>query len=65
MSAAPAMKPAIDPRIPTFVIHPPAVARSLVGNSSARWAAKDGVSIVAPSVARNIEAARNQPELSE
>jgi len=55
------MKPVMDPAIPMLVIHPPAVALSLVGNSSVRCDAIDGASIVAPNVAMKIEAARNQP----
>jgi len=52
------------PTIAALVTHAPAVARTLVGNSSARKAPKAGVSMVAPSVARKIDAARNQPESS-
>ena len=62
MSTAPVPKPAIEPSMATFVIQADAVARTRVGKSSARWAPKDGVSMVAPNVARNIDAARNHPE---
>jgi len=58
----PKMNPDIDPTMAMLVSHPPAVARTLVGNSSVRIAPNDGVSIVAPNVARNTLRARNHPE---
>jgi hypothetical protein len=59
---APKVKPEIDPTMAMLVSQPPAVALTLVGKSSVRIAPYDGVSIVAPSVARNTLAARNHPE---
>jgi hypothetical protein len=59
--SAPAMKPVILPRIPALVTHPAALARTRVGNSSDRWAAKAGVSMEIPKLATNIDGARIHP----
>jgi len=62
MATPPTANPKMLPRIETFVIHAPAVARTRVGKSSARWAPKEGVSMVAPKVARKIAGASTHPE---
>jgi hypothetical protein len=65
MRYAPKANPAMLPTMAAFETHALAVARTLVGNNSARNAPNDGVSIVAPRVARKIDAARNHPESSK
>jgi hypothetical protein len=64
MRNPPSRNPLMLPTIATFETQAPAVARTRVGKSSARNAPSAGVSIVVPSVARKIEAARNQPDSS-
>jgi hypothetical protein len=54
-------KPVMLPPIATLVIHPAAVARTLVGNSSDLCEAMAGVSMPNPSVARNTAGASIQP----
>ena len=49
----------------TLVIIPAAVARILVGKSSDRWAANDGVSMVAPSVPTKTAAAMSGPVVTK
>jgi hypothetical protein len=63
MSTPPTRKPEMLPRMATLVTHAADVARTRVGNNSARIAPSAGVSMVAPIVATKIDAARNQPEL--
>jgi hypothetical protein len=62
INTPPTRKPEMLPRIATLVTHAAEVARTRVGNNSARIAPRAGVSMVAPMVATKIEAARNQPE---
>jgi hypothetical protein len=58
----PTRNPEMLPRMATLVTQAADVARTRVGNNSARIAPSAGVSMVAPIVATKIDAARNQPE---
>jgi hypothetical protein len=62
-TVAPTAKPSMLPRIAVLVTQPAAVARTLVGNSSERWAAKVGVHIEAPALARRMLGANSHPLL--
>jgi hypothetical protein len=59
--SAPIKKPVMLPRMAALVTQPAAVARTLVGNSSERWAAKAGVSMAAPKLAASTAGASTQP----
>ena len=58
---APRTNPVMLPRMAMLVIHPAAVARMRVGNSSERCAVKVGVHIDAPALASRIAGASTHP----